>query len=1793
MPKELSEEKRSQLDKIVSQMETNGEPVDNIKFVVNDFKEIHGVEKKSPDETTGTTKTETSSKDLSTVAEPLEESGGKPELAKLAPINNAPDYSVEISGSKPSESTIKPISEEKVSTAMSGAQYKGGPQLGKIKEGLYDFAANQLPANLKMGVASISEGLLASGEPGTSLIDYKDVGETSKEMKKSAIATKEVADANTAKLGLTQRIGDIKDPAQAIEYVFNTIGQAGVQIPAAIATFGTSSFLQEAGQSYYDNVRQIAKDMNITPGEVIDKGLDNAALSTAVGAVSGALDYVGAGKILKNIGKEGIARAIKSVVTEGVTEMGQGQVQEMGQIVGSDKRQFKELATVENLKRAGEDLAGGIVGGGGVTIAGNLASSKADVKDIEGRDEIISHSPETTNKLIVSSIENSPQIVEERLRQTEGPVNEENNSNQQPEVRESEPETVKENINEQATIDPVTGQEENIVSDVLPGDQGSEAVGGENITTEEVKPQESDIKDFDFKIKEETRSYKDNPNANWVRVSYNDGVNTYISGQSIDLWGSKEDAIGAAKNSIKKEIENGRIQNIDQQPAGNLRTEEQSSIESDTRIPVSERTDKSVSEKEPVSKWQKTFRNFTETFDPKEELKTYERITGDKLSKTATDLIEKKGPEYVAKSLNSLATGGKAKLTLDEQRDLVASGSILAQSLDKEYKRALSENDVELAKNALDERNKLVEDISYIGTKLGQGVKALDLAWLASFSDPELVLDSYAKGLSKQISDNIAQKNGEAGVHDKVEKAAKDITDKTFTQSAVNKARKASEKAIKDTVSSKEKPNIKLTPDRIDQATKYLENKLAELKEGRKGRPNDILMVVAEGYYELALESLIVGLKTYKNIRDSVKFATDKTYESWKKKANNGKEDLPMKRAMKDSIEKKAYETLGVEKRERKKRVLKDISEEDQAKLDEIEDTIEEIKEIVYDKEYVNRFKENINKLVDTDEEFSKLHTDITEDLKKLGIKDDKSLNKHARELLALIYMGNNVPNGMVQSAIASALASGKTPNLQAIAQANQFANQAVNYPVGSTKRNTLMAQAVQTIANTQPTSFIKVLLAAKYASMLSGITTPYNILLDNYYVKESKKNMFGGVPFVGRFLEKGRFIKQIYDNKYLGDLAKANLMNTMLYGDIRDNTLFDNVAKKGDLSRYMQSNPLGDSFYGKLLAAPLRMISSLDAITVPLLDKANQAQLLYKSLRNDPNNKRKSDTELLKEIKEGLNIFNEQKITDAKEQAKKEGYKEGDLPSKAEIIGNYRNVVIGRHKSSFTEAQRDAIDYNLRVAEILDLGISGDILKDAQDLTNRDLMRSGRKYTKTDSVGKKTKSGTSTTQSYESISELNEKYEKEIDDSLNKFGKIAPTIKRIIVNAFIPFAKTMMIGLSRKTDYIPGFGVYKAMDYKSKIGKNANPIDAIEYDKIWHRQKIGIATMITHLAVQLALAPSDDPEEFDKQPFCFITTGQLAGLDKNTRKAFKDQYGTNRIICFSYGKPIANIPYTNRGIATILDANAAMVGFLRAKDEIIEKDGEEFYDQATWNIAQYIAATASSLTSGTYNKSINGIFESLADASASRDGSKLVSQLGKAMGSTAVDFVSSGIAWSGLLKNIDGFINGKKPSNDVSDMMWSSVPMSMSFGITKPALDMFGKPITAYPGEGSNPLSSNLKILNPAHKPSEKERDIRNKIMFSGAIPSGIKKDNYEVILDKDGKEKEIKVDTYELTKRTGDDFYKWVMTGSGDVEDGKSNYDALMSLSPEELQDHIPSMYSYIKTLNTHEMAEKQITK
>ncbi len=207
---------------------------------------------------------------------------------------------------------------------------------------------------------------------------------------------------------LVSNISDIDDPLDLANYLVGAASEAAVQIPLTLATFGGSSLIQSSGSVYYQALEEYAQKNDVTVEEAIKQNKDAKLGAMLTGAISAALDRVGAGKVAKSIKPEAVLSSLRkrvlekskdvvgSGMEEGATEMVQEAIESIGAGVGSGQT---VLEAIENLD--GEQLinagARGLAGGTTLSGAGNVASEVAGqgVKAVYG--EPLPTDPDATN----------------------------------------------------------------------------------------------------------------------------------------------------------------------------------------------------------------------------------------------------------------------------------------------------------------------------------------------------------------------------------------------------------------------------------------------------------------------------------------------------------------------------------------------------------------------------------------------------------------------------------------------------------------------------------------------------------------------------------------------------------------------------------------------------------------------------------------------------------------------------------------------------------------------------------------------------------------------------------------------------------------------------------------------------------------------------------------------------------------------------------------------------------------------------------------------------------------------------------------------------------------------------------------------------------------------------------------------------------------------------------------------------------------------------------------------------
>jgi hypothetical protein len=214
-----------------------------------------------------------------------------------------------------------------------------------------------------------------------------------KEFIRTALEGEKELNAKIQELGLQTDIVDAVKSGRGsdiIQAINHNIGQMAYQVPLSISTFGASSFAMEGAEAYKGIVDAQAKELGITADELIERGLDKQALGIGVGAISGAVDYLGAkslasfinaggayeqlakaiaSKLPKKYGTGFLTRAAVASNAEGFQESIQEGVKLGGERIASGKWDPNAL------NRLGKSYANAAVGAGGTYVGGRTVNA--------------------------------------------------------------------------------------------------------------------------------------------------------------------------------------------------------------------------------------------------------------------------------------------------------------------------------------------------------------------------------------------------------------------------------------------------------------------------------------------------------------------------------------------------------------------------------------------------------------------------------------------------------------------------------------------------------------------------------------------------------------------------------------------------------------------------------------------------------------------------------------------------------------------------------------------------------------------------------------------------------------------------------------------------------------------------------------------------------------------------------------------------------------------------------------------------------------------------------------------------------------------------------------------------------------------------------------------------------------------------------------------------------------------------------------------------------------------------
>lgn len=233
-------------------------------------------------------------------------------------------------------------------------------------------------------------------------------------------------------------LSDISSPGDITGYIGYTIGQTLPQAGLALMSGGMSSYVQELGEIYDQQLNKIAEDNGITVEEVVNRGLDDPTAGQGASLIAAALDRVGLELIFKRFGKDALKNmvksgsklqaaktvginALKSGGTEAIIEPTQYVVEEIGSSLGAGRTietAIDDLDSKQALESAAAGFTGGFaLGGGGTAIqtARILSDANKEIKQTttgdESRDNTIDNQTDQIIKDVIQAQPTAEEII--------------------------------------------------------------------------------------------------------------------------------------------------------------------------------------------------------------------------------------------------------------------------------------------------------------------------------------------------------------------------------------------------------------------------------------------------------------------------------------------------------------------------------------------------------------------------------------------------------------------------------------------------------------------------------------------------------------------------------------------------------------------------------------------------------------------------------------------------------------------------------------------------------------------------------------------------------------------------------------------------------------------------------------------------------------------------------------------------------------------------------------------------------------------------------------------------------------------------------------------------------------------------------------------------------------------------------------------------------------------------------------------------------------------------------------
>lgn len=784
-------------------------------------------------------------------------------------------------------------------------------------------------------------------------------------------------------------------------------------------------------------------------------------------------------------------------------------------------------------------------------------------------------------------------------------------------------------------------------------------------------------------------------------------------------------------------------------------------------------------------------------------------------------------------------------------------------------------------------------------------------------------------------------------------------------------------------------------------------------------------------------------------------------------------------------------------------------------------ESIDEIKKLMlvsedYAEKYIQNYRNALGKSKEFDEELKK----VKAMMRRVGVKDEKTINANAANILALsiIVQDPIFKEQAIEASITNILMGGKAMSINASIKANMLLDAAMNHPIASQNRTLLISQAVGIVINSSPFSMFKALREARYMSSLANPGTYINILTGNWIRQEVQKASFsekkglGQIPILQRlFPSKNiRLIEEYTKKPILNDFAKARLLTTLAYGDITKDPLY----KGGRGTNYAQGQMFeveklakDSPFFGwftRQMSAALRAIAFTDIMVAPYMEARTSIYLAIKEAA-ETYKKETGETITEQQIRDNLdNIFryaNANAIKEAEAILKNEGYEKPDDVSITVAEATRRAY---GDKSIFqgqelTEKEKKYMEYYTRMKEILDGNVPVEIKTESKQIVESELMKSVNVWQEWRD-GKKVEKNTLSTQIAKTSSELANAIENMYNES-GTIGKAAAIGLDALHFGAFAFLVPKIMSMKDNIAAMPGAGwlYYKYLQNNAK--KNKTIMNDYHLNRAYQKQIIGnvLASFLAGIAVMLAPPISGD----DDKKFYIRFNGSLPmGKTRKDKEEWERKHGRNNFEIVIDGKSYF-LPFGSATATTPLQiASGVQQAVIEAMRVIGTKEGDQeknyarlfktklLKDGSIQDNVSYIIMQAAidiygssmvALSDNKYTSTFDKIIQLAAKAQAEDEenrGDFIARESKNIAANTATSLMHPIIPYYGLVNFIEGAIYQQGVSRDWMNTVKSKMPLARTLGYVKPELDGLGEPVTRYPSRYNMAVGATFSIM-------------------------------------------------------------------------------------------------------------------